>query len=198
MKQKIRLLLSVFILLLTLVGCGTKDLSTETLNKRLNSLQMQYDSLQSKYTDLTSEYEELQSEYEALKKDYDELEELYNSQNEVTYDSPTDLSEYDTNITYEQLARTPDDYEGKAVCFTGEVVQVLEDEDEIQIRLAIDGDYDKMIIIGYEPSIMNERILENDNITIYGLSVGIFTYESSLNVPISIPAVWVDHIELNK
>src|SRR5699024_863073 len=33
---------------------------------------------------------------------------------------------YDTGITYDQLARTPDDYEGEKVKFSGKVLQVME------------------------------------------------------------------------
>lgn len=72
----------------------------------------------------------------------------------------------------------------------------MEGDDENQIRLAVDGDYDKVILIGYDPEITTSRILEDDNIEIYGTSVGIFQYESVLGQTISIPAVYVDKINL--
>lgn len=103
-------------------------------------------------------------------------------------------SDYKTGITFDNISRNPKDYEGKLVYFTGEVVQLMEGDDENQIRLAVDGDYDKMILIGYDPEITTSRILEDDNIEIYGLSVGIFQYESVLGQTISIPAVYVDKI----
>lgn len=105
-------------------------------------------------------------------------------------------SDYMTGITFDNISRNPKDYEGKLVYFTGEVVQLMEEDDENQIRLAIDGDYDKMILIGYNPKITTSRILEDDNIEIYGMSVGIFQYESVLGQTISIPAVYVDKINL--
>lgn len=105
-------------------------------------------------------------------------------------------SDYKTGITFDNISRNPKDYEGKLVYFTGEVVQLMEGDDENQIRLAVDGDYDKMILIGYDPEITTSRILEDDNIEIYGMSVGIFQYESVLGQTISIPAVYVDKINL--
>lgn len=105
-------------------------------------------------------------------------------------------SDYKTGITFDNISRNPKDYEGKLVYFTGEVVQLMEGDDENQIRLAVDGDYDKMILIGYDPEITTSRILEDDNIEIYGVSVGIFQYESVLGQTISIPAVYVDKINL--
>lgn len=56
-------------------------------------------------------------------------------------------SDYKTGITFDNISRNPKDYEGKLVYFTGEVVQLMEGDDENQIRLAVDGDYDKMILV---------------------------------------------------
>ncbi len=53
---------------------------------------------------------------------------------------------YDTGITYDQLARTSDDYKYKKVKFKGKVIQVIEDGDEVQIRFAVSGNYDKVVL----------------------------------------------------
>ena len=102
---------------------------------------------------------------------------------------------YETGITYDQLARTPDDYEGKKVKFTGEVAQVIEYDDETDLRIAVNGDYNLMLYCGYDPSILSYRILEDDTVTIYGVSVGLYSYTSTLGATITIPCVWVDKIE---
>ncbi|WP_272875231.1 hypothetical protein [Bhargavaea massiliensis] len=52
---------------------------------------------------------------------------------------------YDTGITYDQLARTPDDYIGKKVKFSGKVIQVMEGDGTTQIRFAVNEDYDTII-----------------------------------------------------
>ena len=53
---------------------------------------------------------------------------------------------YEIGITFDQVARTPDDFVGEKVKFKGRVVQVIEGDNIIQIRLAIDDDYDKVIL----------------------------------------------------
>lgn len=108
----------------------------------------------------------------------------------------TNTADYETGITYEQLARTPDDYKGKKVQFTGKVLQTLESESEVQIRFAIDSDYDTVLYCGYDPAISSVRILENDIVTIYGTSIGLISYDSTLGQTITIPAIYIEKIEL--
>ena len=102
---------------------------------------------------------------------------------------------YDTGITYDQLARTPDAYEGEKVKFYGQVIQMIYDPTETQIRFAINGNYDQVLYCAYDPSIVSSRVLENDNITIYGVSLGLFSYQSTMGGQITIPAVWIDKID---
>ena len=105
---------------------------------------------------------------------------------------------YDTGITYEQLARTPDDYKGKKAKFTGKVVQLVEGNGENDLRIAVDGDYNNILYVTYDPKIMSTRILENDYVTIKGTSSGIYSYKSTLGKKISVPLMQVDQINLNK
>lgn len=99
-------------------------------------------------------------------------------------------TQYKTGITFEQIARTPDDYEGKKIEFTGKVLQVMEDDDYTEIRLAVDGDYDNVILVDIDSDIMNgSRILEDDLVTVSGISDGTTTYESTSGANITIPAM---------
>ncbi|MDG9733443.1 hypothetical protein ACODRO_03240 [Leuconostoc pseudomesenteroides] len=101
-----------------------------------------------------------------------------------------DPNSYKTGITYEQVARTPDDYEGKKVQFTGKVIQVIEDKSETQIRLAVDGDSDNIILVGFDPDILNgSRVLEDDLVTVSGTSVGTVSYKSTMGGKITVPAM---------
>lgn len=140
----------------------------------------------------TTTHKKNKTEYATTSEDATTAEDITESSERQTYSD----SDYKTGITFDNISRNPKDYEGKLVYFTGEVVQLMEGDDENQIRLAVDGDYDKMILIGYDPEITTSRILEDDNIEIYGMSVGIFQYESVLGQTISIPAVYVDKINL--
>lgn len=81
----------------------------------------------------------------------------------ITSSQSKNPADYQTGTTYEQIARTPDDYEWKKVQFSGEVAKVLEDDEETQIRLAVNGDYDSMMLIDIDNDILDgKRILEND------------------------------------
>ncbi|MFB6468993.1 toxin regulator [Cytobacillus sp. Hz8] len=103
---------------------------------------------------------------------------------------------YETGITYDQLARTPDDYVGKKVKFHGTVVQVIEGDDTTQIRLAVNDDYDKIIFAEFDKSVVSQRVLEDDTITIFGLSSGLISYDSTMGGQISIPGVSIDKIDM--
>jgi regulator of protease activity HflC (stomatin/prohibitin superfamily) len=102
---------------------------------------------------------------------------------------------YDTGISYDQLARTPDDFLGKKVKFHGKVVQVMEGDTETQIRLAVNDDYDTILFAAFDKSVVSSRVLEDDVITIMGLSSGLITYDSTMGGKISIPGVAIDKIE---
>ncbi|MCU5171803.1 MULTISPECIES: hypothetical protein [Bacillus cereus group] len=104
---------------------------------------------------------------------------------------------YETGITYDQLARTPDDFKGKKAKFTGKVLQVMEGQGETQLRVAVNGDYDKVLYVAYKSDILNSRVLEKDNVTVKGKSAGIFTYKSTMGGEISIPAMLVEKIDIN-
>lgn len=114
----------------------------------------------------------------------------------VTAQAPAG-AEYETGITYSDLSRTPDDFEGKKVKFSGKVIQLIEDtsSDDIQIRFAVDGDYDEILFGEYDKSIVTSRVLEDDWITIYGISAGLISYQSTLGGTITIPAAWIESID---
>ncbi len=102
--------------------------------------------------------------------------------------------EYNTGITYDQIARTPDTYKGKKVRFSGFVLQVMESENQVELRIATDGNYDDIIYVYYKSSLVSSRILEDDYITIYGVSEGLYTYISAWGVEVTIPLISVDKI----
>lgn len=102
---------------------------------------------------------------------------------------------YDTGITYDQLARTPDTYMGEKVKFYGQVIQVIEDGSETDLRIAINGDYNCVILVYYNSSILASRVLEDDYITIYGISQGLYTYQSTLGGDITVPLIQIDKID---
>lgn len=103
----------------------------------------------------------------------------------------------DSQITYDKIARTPDETISKECTFNGKVVQVIESANKVNLRVAVDGDYDKMLLVEYDSNIVNNRILEKDNVTLYGTSCGTTSYESTLGANITVPAMIATKIELN-
>lgn len=132
------------------------------------------------------------------KNNYNISSENNSSDIEVEEYNEADKASYDTGITYDQLARTPDDYENKKVKFSGEVIQVMEADGETQLRIAVDGNYNNVIYVGYNSKITNTRILENDYVTFRGISRGLITYQSTLGGEITIPSVYVQQIEISQ
>ncbi len=102
---------------------------------------------------------------------------------------------YDTGITYDQLARNPNDHIAEKVKFTGKVIQVMEQDSQVQLRMAVDDNYDNILLASYDSSIMSSRVLQNDNITIKGMSTGVITYKSTMGGDITIPSVTADSIK---
>ncbi len=72
----------------------------------------------------------------------------------------------------------------------------MEGDKDNQIRLAVSGDYDKMILIEYPKNLLESRILEEDYITVYGKNLGTITYESTMGGNITIPSMLADRIDM--
>lgn len=162
-------------------------------DKKIKELQGKVDEAAPWFEMTAAEQEKKEAELKAAKeaKEKEEAEKLAAEQKKKEEE---EKKGYDTGITYSQLARTPDDYLAKKVKFSGKVVQVMEDGDSVGIRLAVDGDYDNIILGTFNSSIISERILEDDYITVYGLSAGIYTYESTMGASISVPSMTIDKI----
>ena len=105
-------------------------------------------------------------------------------------------AEYSTGYTYEQLARNPEAYEGDKIKFSGKVLQA-ESGDICYARVAINSDYDTVIFITYSEDVLDYRLLEDDYITIYGESNGVYTYEAVSGATITIPWLSADIIDMN-
>lgn len=99
---------------------------------------------------------------------------------------------YKTGISRDEMARDKDGLKGSLVTFSGEIIQVMEEKKYTHYRMAIDGDYDQIILIEITNDKLSSNILENDYITIEGESVGNTSYETVLGSELIVPAVSVD------
>lgn len=191
----------------------------EALDKKYTTLKKEYDVLKSDENTLQSENKDLQAKIDEAapwfemkeserkaqeeklakeKADKEAAEKKAQEEAEAKEQAQAEAKEkqgYNTGITYSQLARTPDEYMFQKVKFEGKVIQVMEGTDSIQIRLAVGGNYDNILLCEYSNNIVKSRILEDDYITIYGLSAGLITYESTMGGNITIPSVAVSKID---
>lgn len=104
-------------------------------------------------------------------------------------------------IDYDAMSRDPANYEGKNYTFTGKVLQVMEQTESygtlVAMRVATKGNYDNVIYVIYLRPDGESRILEDDRITVYGTSGGLYTYETVRGDEISIPLISAESVSLN-
>lgn len=106
-----------------------------------------------------------------------------------------DPEDYNKELTFDDLARNPDENFFKKVTFEGKIIQVIQGDGASQFRIATNDDYDKVMLIEIDNSMLGTRILEDDYIRFYGTYMGEMTYESTLGGNITVPAVLVDEFE---
>lgn len=103
----------------------------------------------------------------------------------------------EASVSFEDLARTPDKFIGSRVTFTGNVIQI-QGKDELQIRLAVNGDYSQVVLAVGQPGLVRKKLLKNDWISISGTAAGSYTYQSVGGTGVTVPLILADKIELKK
>ncbi|MBE5803821.1 MAG: hypothetical protein E7316_04845 [Clostridiales bacterium] len=103
---------------------------------------------------------------------------------------------YINSKTFGDYSRRPGDHTGEKVCFTGEVLQVVEGNAGSQYRVALAGESDQVIYVTLPAAGKGVRVLEDDEVTVYGAFSGLMTYESTMNVSVTIPACTAERIEV--
>ena len=69
--------------------------------------------------------------------------------------------------------------------------------DPSYIRLAVNSGYDSVLFVTFDPDIIDYNLLENDQVTVYGVDLGEYTYETVLGASVTIPWVQADMIEIS-
>ena len=104
--------------------------------------------------------------------------------------------------TFEQLARNPDKMKDKKVEITGEVIQVIEGIYTNGLRVDITkseyGWYEDTIYVTYVPKEGEDKILEDDIVTIWGVAEGEYSYNSITGATITLPYVSAEYLEIKK
>lgn len=103
------------------------------------------------------------------------------------------------SLPYEELARNGDNHKGEKIKFSGKILQVndISGGKGAQIRVATKGNYDDVILLAYIYKDGQGRLLEKDNITVYGECNGLYTYESVTGASITVPSCNAEYIDIN-
>lgn len=105
-------------------------------------------------------------------------------------------NEYSADYSYDQLARTPDTYIGNKVKIKGKVLQADSSGDTCYARVAMNSSYDTVVFVTYPKDLLGYRLLEDDIVTVYGVSLGVYSYEAVSGATITIPWLNADIIEM--
>lgn len=104
-------------------------------------------------------------------------------------------------ISYEKLAREPDAHNGEYIKIHGQVIQVLEEDNSVTLRVATKDSgygnyYDDVVLVYYEYGDQDKKILEDDMITLWGKYGGTYTYETTMGGNVTVPMMYASYFSL--
>lgn len=85
----------------------------------------------------------------------------------------------------------------KNIQITGTVLQVQKSSDIYYIRVALNDDYDKVVMVEIHEYMYDDVIAEDDNVTIYGISKGRTSYTSTLGKEVTLPLMYGHYYTIN-
>ena len=107
-----------------------------------------------------------------------------------------ELDQYQTGLTYEQIASDPETYFATKGIFSGRVDQIIKGREFHTMRLAINGDYTQMVKVDFVTEASSRNVLKGDNVTVYGVFEGENTYTSTSGAKITLPQIYGLLIEI--
>ena len=96
---------------------------------------------------------------------------------------------------YRAVLRNPEEYKGSNFTFTGDVIQVISEESYC-IKFLLETYYGDLVYVWYFPE-NSSRILEGDNVTIYGTFHVLQTYDTLVGKN-TVPRLSAYFLELNE
>jgi len=104
--------------------------------------------------------------------------------------------DFNSQLSFDTLARTTDEFIGALVSYTGRVIQAVPSEDSLIYRIAVDGNLNNII---WAEAIMEgsivDTIIENDTVVLHGMVFGQTSYETVLGATMHLPGIIVVKIE---
>lgn len=86
-------------------------------------------------------------------------------------------SEYRTDITFDSLLRKPDDYENMKMKISGVVNSIYSEGDVSYFQILKDTESLDFYVVAYDPDVLGFRILENDEVEVWGIFTGLGKFE---------------------
>ena len=198
LKSRITILMVCFaIISILFTGCSNDDelnklkAENETLTKEIQEL---------KENEIKNEENKakVEAKNEELNKKVSTAEEKAKKEAEEQAKKEAEAQKYNTGLTYEDIARNSTENAMKLVTFSGRIVQVMKADGYTQYRMAIDDNYDQIVLIEVDNELLsNGNILEDDYITIKGTFVMEHTYQTVMGAQKTIPAIVVDEFNFN-
>lgn len=206
--------------MLAITGCTKKEQEQYTqlqaeydsLSKVTDQIRADYDALQEKYDSLQSDYDALNAEKENAEKTLQEYQEfmqpyyeyimyLQSAQGQQAYaaqDNQAQMEQlaqsYETGITYKQLCEAPETYVGQKIKLTGTIVGGTVENGELRLIMAVDGDEKQLMLFAGSADWASGGIEEGVQITVYGVSGGLFDYTDESGTALQIPGASLDYV----
>lgn len=111
-----------------------------------------------------------------------------------TEDNPAARAVYEAQcqeISYEALSRGGDTLIRQYYTFTGKILQVMDGH----YRLGVGAGYSDVIYLDYTLPTGAERLLEDDYLTVWGQSLGLYTYTTVSDKEVTVPRLLVRYAE---
>lgn len=145
----------------------------------------------------TEEEKQARLEREKIEKAQKEAEEKAKKEQEEK-----NFKESCKTYTFEQIARNPEKFKGTNVKVTGEVIQAIYNSSSVDLRVNITKQgkystyYTDTIYVVYYPKEGEDKILEDDIVTIYGISQGDYSYISTIGSKVTLPLIYGKYIQI--
>jgi len=94
--------------------------------------------------------------------------------------------------TYDEMARNGDSHAGEKIQITGKVIQVQDSDDggaTLRVATSADGYDDVYLVQIMSSEWKGHRLLEDDQITIYGTVYGLYSYKTVMGNTQTVPAI---------
>ena len=93
---------------------------------------------------------------------------------------------------YDEMARNGDSHAGEKIQITGKVIQVQDSDDggaTLRVATSANGYDDVYLVQIMSSEWQGHRLLEDDQITIYGTAYGLYSYETVMGNTQTVPAI---------